>query len=145
MNKHEKLLEEAKICSLLSPYHKYKIGAVLVLTNGKKYYGYNHGKSHPLQEKFSALKKRKKIAKIMNSFIHAEMHTIIQSLRKTRNKSSLEDAIIYIYRTPNNSKEFAMCRPCISCLSALKHYKVKEMYYTTDDSKFVYEKIHYGS
>lgn len=141
MNKHEKILEEAKICSTLSPYHKYKIGSVLVLSNGKKYYGFNHGKSHPLQEKFSAIKKRTNCAKKNNSYIHAEMHVIIQALRKTKNKSELEGSTIYVFRTPNNDKEFAMCRPCIACLSAIKFFKIKQMYYTTDDSRFVYEKI----
>ena len=140
MNRHEKCFQEAKLCSMISPYHRYKIGSVLVLKSGKKYYGFNQDKSHPLQEKFSALKKRKKIAKARNSFLHAEMHAIISSLRDCK-REDLEGATIYVYRTPNNKKQFAMCRPCLSCLTAIKHYKIEHIYYTTDESDFVYERM----
>jgi tRNA(Arg) A34 adenosine deaminase TadA len=140
MNRHEKHFQEANLCSKVSPYHRYKIGSVLVLKSGKKYYGFNQGKSHPLQEKFSAIKKRKKLAKAKNSFLHAEMHAIISALRDCR-RDELEGASIYVYRTPNNKKPFAMCRPCLSCLAAIKYYKIEHIYYTTDESDFVYERM----
>ncbi len=138
MSRHEKYMQEAKICSYSSSYHQYKIGCVLVLKNGKRYFGFNHDKSHPLQKKFNAnssLRRKRK-----NSFIHAEMHAIVSCLR-FHDKKEIENSSIYIYRTPNDKREFANCRPCDACMSAIKHFKISNIYYTSDDSNFVHERM----
>ena len=138
MNRHRKLLDEARVCSLLSTYEKYKIGSVLLLKSGKRFFGHNQPKSHPLQSKFSIVKKRLGVAKKRNSFLHAEMHAIATALRH----SSIEDlkgASIYVFRTPLDKREHAMCRPCVSCMAAIKHFGIKNVYYTSDDSDFVHE------
>lgn len=137
-------MNEAKICSKLSPYHRYKIGSVLHLKNGKKYYAYNCDKSHPLQGIFSNLQhhlepsKRKKVQ--INNYLHAEIYAITLALRENSYKD-LHNSTIYVYRTPNNGNEFAMCRPCSTCYSALRYFKISKMFYTSNESDFVMENV----
>lgn len=139
LTKHQKFMEQAKICSFSSNYAKYKIGCVIVLKCGKRYFGFNQQKSHPLQSKFSIVKTRKGVAKAINSFLHAEMHAITIALRY-HSLDEIENASVYVYRVDLNGNH-AMCRPCLSCMAAIKHYNISNIFYTTNDSQLCHEKI----
>ena len=46
---------------------------------------------------------------------------------------------LYIYRKRKSAK-YGMCRPCPSCMAAIKDLGIKHVYYTTDEG-FVYERM----
>ena len=47
---------------------------------------------------------------------------------------------VYVAPRTRFDKEFGMCRPCSSCMAAIKDLGIKHIYYTTDYG-FCYEKI----
>ena len=109
---------------------KIAIGAVVVIGNYVVSEGYNKRKTHPIQAKFN--RKTKYFAPSPN--IHAEIDALIRS-----RQHDLDGAEVFVYRD-RVQDSLGNCRPCRSCMSALKNAGVKHIYYTSNDG-FYYERI----
>lgn len=109
---------------------KVKIGAVIVRGNFVVSEGRNRLKTHTFQHRSNIGSGY--LAPVPN--IHAEIDALIRSGRH-----DLTGAEVFVYRE-FVSGELANCRPCLSCMRALKNAGVKHIYYT-DESGFNYEKI----
>jgi len=109
---------------------KVKIGAVIVKGNFVVSEGRNRLKTHTFQHRSNI--DSGYLAPVPN--IHAEIDALIRSGRH-----DLTGAEVFVYRGFVNG-ELANCRPCPSCMKALKNAGVKHIYYT-DEIGYNYEKI----
>lgn len=133
MNKYFKLARHA---SEMSDYNRKNIhiGAVLVYKKQILATGWNTNKTSPIQYKYNKYReeitdtKRTYSADTHPSCVHAEMMTLI-------NTKDIDidwgKARIYVYREMNG--ELRNCRPCPSCMKALKDRGIKTICYTTED------------
>jgi tRNA(Arg) A34 adenosine deaminase TadA len=81
--------------------------------------GHNKKKSHPLQKFFAD--KEEKI------FIHAEL----DALTKIKDKNVLTECDLYVLRV-TGGKNVSNSEPCVGCKRALKYFKIRNTYWTTD-------------
>lgn len=109
---------------------KVRIGAIIVNGNYTVSEGYNRQKTHTYQ--YYLNKSSGYIAPVPN--IHAEMDALIRS-----GKHDLTGAEIFVYREFLNG-QLANCKPCRSCMIALKKAGVRHLYYT-NESGYNYERI----
>lgn len=109
---------------------KVKIGAVIVKGNFVVSEGCNRLKTHTFQHRSNI--DSGYLAPVPN--IHAEIDALIRSGRH-----DLTGAEVFVYREFVNG-ELANCRPCPSCMKALRNAGVKHIYYT-DETGYNYEKI----
>ena len=122
---NKRFFQLAKRASLESNEGKYRIGCVIVKNGNPITFGWNkYNKRHTLCEKYGN----------QYNAIHAELDAIIGTDRNT-----LIGSTIYVYREDRNG-QLGMCRPCNMCMSVLKQYGVKKVYYTHSEG-FSYEKI----
>ena len=125
----------AKRASTFSDYDKIKIGAVLVYKNKVISIGWNTHKSNPIQKKYNVFRSDENRYYDVDSkpnSTHAEMKCLIDTMDMDINWSKVS---IFIYRNNMN-----MCRPCNSCMTALKERGIKNIYYTNKNS-YHYEEI----
>ena len=112
--------KKAKMAAIISDYNKIHIGCIAVYQGNIIGIGCNTIKTHPIQKYYNRY-------------------------RKSWNKNGIKPTLhfskvkLYIFRT-RFDKEFGMCRPCSSCMAAIKDLGIKHIYYTTDYG-FCYEKI----
>ncbi len=126
----------AKRASTFSDYDKIKIGAVLVYKNKIISVGWNTHKSNPIQKKYNLFRSdenRYYDVDSMPNYTHAEMKCLIDTMYLEHINWSKTS--IFIYRSNMN-----MCRPCNSCMRALKERGIKNIYYT-DKNGYNYEEI----
>jgi deoxycytidylate deaminase len=102
-------------------HKRYRVGAVLVLSQNVISVGANSFKTHP---------------KMGFRTLHAEISALIGVRYKNINHSS-----IYVARL-NSQGIVGMAKPCTTCQTILKEYGVHEVYYTNRDGKL--EKIKLG-
>lgn len=107
-----------------------KIGAVIVQGNFVVSEGRNRKKTHTFQHRSNVGSGY--MAPTPN--IHAEIDALMRSGRH-----NLTGAEVFVYRESVGG-ELANCRPCLSCMKALKNAGVKHIYYT-DETGYNYEKI----
>lgn len=133
MNKYFKL---AKNASEMSDYNRKNIhiGAVLVYKKNIIATGWNTNKTSPIQYKYNKYREencenyRQYSADDHPSCIHAEMKTLID----TRDMDiDWKKVSIYVYRDSHG--DLRNCRPCPSCMKALKDRGIKLIHYTTED------------
>lgn len=98
--------------------YKYKLGAVLV-KNG-----------NIISVGFNKIKFNSKYSFPMKETIHAEMACL-----KTSGKDYLKNAIVFVYREDSRGNP-ALAKPCYNCLSRLKKFGVKRIYYSTGEYPF---------
>lgn len=120
-------LKTAHKLALTSTYGRFRLGAIAVKNNRIVSMGTNQKKSHPIQAKFTHRPH-------LESWLHAEIHCI--SLAKPKD---IEGSYIYVSRVLK-CDDPATSRPCPGCVDALKHYKVKGMYYF-QDGNYYYEDL----
>lgn len=113
-----------------SEYPRINIGAVLVVGNYLVGKGFNQKKSHPMQAEYNGTYKDWD----SNHYLHAEIHSLIQSGRE-----SVKGGDCYVFRKDRNGT-LADSRPCISCWNALKDAGIERVYYTTP-SGYCYEEV----
>lgn len=101
-----------------STHDRYKIGSVVTLRSGQSYMGYNQAKSHPLQRRFDVYGTEK---------LHAEVHALSVALRY-HGALDLRGSVVYVARVGGG-----ICRPCASCMRALRHFGVGKVHYMTGD------------
>jgi tRNA(Arg) A34 adenosine deaminase TadA len=125
----EKYFKLAKEASELATWQPEKIGAVIVLRNEVIGVGYNRNK--PSTDQFFWAKKAGRPEAV---FTHAE----VSALAKVDWSDDLDMAKIYVSRSFKDGSN-AIARPCEICTMALKHYGIKNIFYTTNDG-FVFER-----
>lgn len=132
----------AKNASMLSDYNKKNIhiGAILVYKNKVIANGCNTSKTSPIQMKYNKYRElfedsdREYVADEHLPCIHAEMKTLIDTRDIDIDWSKVS---IFVYR--ENNGILRNCRPCISCMKALKDRGIKDIYYTNENG-FNYER-----
>lgn len=85
----------------------------------------------PLGVGFNISKTRPTFFHLDSSSVHAEMSALINAGASSR----LAGASIYVYRELFNG-DLALARPCVACISILRRYGIKKMYYTTNKAPF---------
>lgn len=106
------------------------IGAAIVKGNYVVSEGYNKNKTHTVQH-YNNLRADYR-APVPN--IHAEIDALISS-----RYNDLDGCEIYVYRDKMDG-DIGNCRPCRSCMTAMKKAGIKHVYYTDEDG-FHYERI----
>jgi deoxycytidylate deaminase len=125
-NKSKKYFDAAEVASMTSQ-HRCQIGAVLVYKNKIISAANNESeKTHPLQYKYNQVSKR--LPNFRAGRIHAELAAII----RVRDKEILKKSVMYIFRR-NRDGKIGMCRPCATCMEAIKDYGIEQIYYTTPE------------
>lgn len=118
---HKKYIEWAAEISLLSTHKQFRLGAVIVLSDGNIVTGYNKIHDyHPLQLKYS------KIHRPFCNSTHAEVDAF------SKLKTKCNGATLYVARTMKNGT-FGMAKPCSCCTEAAKDFGVRMIYYTTNE------------
>ena len=129
-----KYFYKAKQIAKISDYHKIHIGCVAVYQGQIIGLGCNCNKTHPRQKYYNH--KFRVDDDTLLPKLHAEINCINSIRHFNINYSKVK---LYIYRI-RKDRPMGMCRPCPSCLAAIKDIGIKHIYYTTDDG-FAYEKI----
>ncbi len=113
-----KILKVAREASLKSDYPEHQLGAVLVDSKGRIYSASCNFKfkTHPLSSstRFKTL--------------HAEASAILA----IRHKTDFSKLQLFVYREFANGK-LALSKPCEHCLTLIKNYGIKIIWYTTPD------------
>lgn len=114
----------AKNASEFSDFDRVKIGSILVYKNKVISVGYNMKKSHPYQKILNKYGKYNQDK--INNYLHSEINCLlnVKDLDVNWNK-----VYIFIYREDKNGS-LAMCKPCSSCVNALKGIGIKKVFYT---------------
>ena len=103
--------------------HRVKVGAVI---SNRKPIGVasNKDKTHP---------RYADPYKTFHSSIHAEIRAIINC-----GKDNIRGSYIYVYRQHKNGTP-AFARPCPNCLTILKEYGIRKVYFTTEELPYYQE------
>ena len=115
-----------------SDFDKINIGCIAVYQGTIIGVGFNTNKTHPIQKKYNRYRNGE-------DFI-PKLHAEINCLNSIRHLDiNFTKVKLYIYRKRKTAK-YGMCRPCPSCMAAIKDLGIKNIYYTTNDG-YVYERI----
>lgn len=124
--------EKASKVAEISDFAKINIGCVAVYQGTIIGVGFNTNKTHPMQKKYNRYRNGENFI----PKLHAEINCLNSIRYLDINFSKVK---LYIYRKRKSAK-YGMCRPCPSCLAAIKDLGIKHIYYTTDEG-FVYERM----
>lgn len=127
--------KKAKMAATISDYTKIHIGCIAVYQGNVIGFSCNTTKTHPIQKYYNRYR---------NSWskngIKPTLHAEINCLNSIRHLDiNFQKVKLYIFRT-RFDKEFGMCRPCPSCMAAIKDLGIKHIYYTSNDG-YSYECI----
>jgi deoxycytidylate deaminase len=115
-----------------------QLGAVIVLRNEIIATGYNRCKTHPLQAYYSALAGRPQAI-----FPHAEISALDKLTKQKWESNQYANDFhlmkVYIFRETQHG--LGMSKPCEICTLALKDFRIKHIFYTSE-SGYVYEEWH---
>ena len=123
-----KMFSKARDAALFSDYKKPHIGCVAVYQNSIIGIGWNSNKTHPMQDYYNKYRFNSN-RRYPPPKLHAEISCICSIIHLKINFSKVK---LYIYR-PRKDIKMGMCRPCPSCMAAIKDLGIKHIYYTTDD------------
>jgi len=87
----------------------------------------SYKKTHPLQKYFAD-----KVGHKDNIYLHAEIAALIKA------GTQKVDSIV-ITRRYKNTSNLALAKPCPICLEALKAFKVKHIFYSTEEGMVKYD------
>ena len=138
-----KFFNLAKIASKFSDYNRKNIhiGSVLVYKNKVIANGFNTSKTNPIQYQYNKYRELNNNTNITFSAddhlpcVHSEMMCLINTKDIEIDWSKVS---LFVYRESCNKTR--MCRPCPSCMQALKDRGIKHIYYTSERG-YNYEKI----
>lgn len=136
-NNDKKFFDKAKKVSLISDFPKIHVGCVAVYHNKIIGFASNLSKTHPTQKYYNRF--RENIGEC-DPKLHAEINCITSIKHMDINFAKVK---LYIYR-PRISLPTGMCRPCPSCMAAIKDLGIKNIFYTTDNG-FAHEELDYAS
>lgn len=128
MNKNHlmKLAREASFNADYTGCGKPKIGCVATLKGTVIAKGWNGDKTHTFQDKYNVYRYKDKW---MPSKCHAEIAALSKIKYLDVDFSKVE---LFIYRELKDGN-YAMARPCPSCMAAIKDFGIKKVHYTTPD------------
>ncbi len=114
-----KILKVAREASLKSDHGDHRHGAVLTDSKGRIYSASCNFlfKTHPVYSRIAPLKT-----------LHAEASAILA----IRHKTDFSKLQLFVYREFANGK-LALSKPCEHCLTLIKNYGIKIIWYTTPD------------
>ena len=116
----------------VSDFDKINIGCIAVYQGTIIGVGFNTNKTHPIQKKYNRYRNGE-------DFI-PKLHAEINCLNSIRHLDiNFTKVKLYIYRKRKTAK-YGMCRPCPSCMAAIKDLGIKNIYYTTNDG-YSYERL----
>lgn len=124
--------DKASKVAEISDFAKINIGCVAVYQGTIIGVGFNTNKTHPMQKKYNRYRNGENFI----PKLHAEINCLNSIRYLDINFSKVK---LYIYRKRKSAK-YGICRPCPSCLAAIKDLGIKHIYYTTDEG-FVYERM----
>lgn len=136
-NTDKKFFKKAKQVAHISDFPKIHVGCVAVYKGKVIGFASNLSKTHPVQKYYNKYRDRDEN---FEPKLHAEINCI-NSIKHTN--IQFNKVKLYIYR-PRISLPTGMCRPCPSCMAAIKDLGIKHIYYTTDEG-YAYEKLDYAS
>ncbi len=116
----------------ISDFAKVNIGCIAVYQGTIIGVGFNTNKTHPMQKKYNRYRNGENFI----PKLHAEINCLNSIRYLDINFSKVK---LYIYRK-RKSVKYGICRPCPSCMAAIKDLGIKHVYYTTDEG-FVYERM----
>lgn len=116
----------------ISDFAKVNIGCIAVYQGTIIGVGFNTNKTHPMQKKYNRYRNGENFI----PKLHAEINCLNSIRYLDINFSKVK---LYIYRKRKSAK-YSMCRPCPSCMAAIKDLGIKHVYYTTDEG-FIYERM----
>lgn len=126
------LFQLARECSFKSDYNgagRAKIGCVIVYKGTVLAKGWNSDKTHTQQKQFNIWRYKD----CGNRYLPEKTHSEIMALTKIKYLDiDFSKVHIYIYREYKNGK-LAMCRPCPSCMAAIRSMNIKHLHYTTEE------------
>ncbi len=133
------LFKVARECSLKADYTgggKARIGCVVVYRGSILAKSWNTDKTHTAQAQFNCWRYKD----CGNRYLPCKTHAEIGALTKIKYLDiDFEKVHLYIYREFKDGR-LANCRPCPSCMAAIKKVKIKNLHYTTNDG-YCYEKL----
>ncbi len=117
MNKRDAhLFSLAENACKYSDFNRVHIGCIAVYKNKVLAVGFNSCRSHPIQQKYNAMRKFSKSNKPSNDSLHAEIHAMIQIMNMDIDFSKVK---LYICRVKLDGSK-SMSRPCAACLAMIK-------------------------
>lgn len=133
-----KYFKKAKYIAMVSDFEKIHIGCVAVYHGNIIGFGCNTNKTHPVQKYYNKFRKPDGEETYIVSVpkLHAEINCLNQLRHLDINYAKVK---LYIYRK-RNDRPYGMCRPCESCMAAIRDLGIRDIYYTTNDG-FVHERL----
>ena len=128
-----KYFSKARQIAGISDFKKIHIGCVAVYQGQVIGLGCNANKTHPMQKFYNRYRQQ---PDNLLPKLHAEISCLNQIKHLNINFTKVK---LYIYRI-RKVQPYGMARPCPSCMAAIKHLGIKNVYYTTD-AGYAHEKI----
>ena len=133
MNKSDShLFRLARECSLKSDYTgggRAHIGAAVSYKGTVLAKGWNTDKTHTQQSKYNVYRYKD----CGNNYLPEKSHAELMAINKIKYLDiDFSKVKLFVYREFRDGR-LANCRPCPSCMAAIKALGIKNIYYTTSD------------
>lgn len=119
----------------MSDFKRAQVGCVAVIGSKVVATGFSQQRTHPMQDYYNRFRDFHG-QKNINAKLHAEISALAQLERMNIDTSRVD---LFIYRKCK-SRESGMARPCAACMAAIREYKIKNLFYSSD-AGLVYEKL----
>lgn len=120
-----------------SDFMKARLGAVLIYKGKVMSVGWNSTKTSPLQLQLN----RHRGYEIDASETHNTLHAEVACLAKVRDLNiDWGRASLFVYRIKKDGSS-GMARPCTGCQALIKSMGIKNIYYTTNDNGWCFERM----
>lgn len=118
------------------PYERLKMVSFLIYKGKIVNFGVNSSKTSPLQFRY---RQKTPLATIEN-FLDKE-HAEINLLRRTYFGDFDMKKVELVIISKRHNGEFRLARPCCTCMTALKDYGIKKIWFTTNENRIESEEI----
>ena len=120
-----------------SDFMKARLGAVLIYKGKVISVGWNSTKTSPLQRQLN----RYRGYNINTSTAHDTLHAEVACLAKARDLDiDWGRASLFICRIKKDGSR-GLSRPCVGCQTLIKSMGIKNIYYTTSDNGWCFERM----
>lgn len=117
------------------PYKHTKTVSFLVYKGKVLSFGVNSDKTSPLQNKYRICTELKYI----ENFVDKE-HSEVNCLRRCDDSINFSKCEIVVISKKRDG-DFRLARPCDVCMTAIKDFGIKRVYYTNRNQTFSYEEV----
>lgn len=124
--KHDKFMNTAfQIAMEVPKTSDQKVAAIVVRNSSIISVGVNQHKTHPMVARANV--------DDWCEYLHAESSAIINAIRQISSKK-LALCTLYVCRAKliDGKDSWGLAKPCINCQEFMKHYPVKQVYYSTE-------------